>query len=356
MISRIPIRNIYYLLCYAWNRLEEDEPVDVNTLDGADTVNLLAQLLVALTHNAVRRGLNRDYLTRHEELAGVRGRLLVAESSRKLLFNHGRAACAFDELDHNNLPNRILKASLETLHDAETITGENKIGIATVVRELNGIDAADLRPALFRRVRLHRSNSHYGMLLSICELAYDCLLPERGDGVHRFRNFVEDHALMAAIYEEFVRNFYSAHAPRYGYAKVSAPVINWVATSSDDPSADVLPRMETDIVLDGPRKIIIDCKFYHEALLTRFDQKRLNPGNLYQIYAYVKNQSVVPGWEDVEGLLLYPTVQADFAVGYDMGGNRVRAATVDLAQPWPQIRNRLLEHIAPAGDLRRAYH
>jgi len=346
VISRIPVANLYYLLCYAWNRLPEDTPVDVKGLNGVDTVNLLAQLLVTLTRQALRRGLNRDYLSRTEDLVGVRGRLLIAESKRRLLFEHGRAACLFDELSHDNLPNQILKQSLETLHGAETITRENKIDIGLVLRELRGIEPIDLHPSMFRRVRLHRSNAHYGMILSVCELAFDCLLPERGECGHRFKSFVEDHDLMAAIYEEFVKNFYAAHSPALGYARVGAPVIDWVAVPTDAASVDALPRMETDVVLSGPRRqIIIDCKFYHHALVQRFDKKKLSPGHLYQILAYVQNQSAVPGWGAVEGLLLYPTTDGDFVFDYTIQGRRIRAATVDLSQPWTAIRDRLLEHI-----------
>jgi 5-methylcytosine-specific restriction enzyme subunit McrC len=343
VITRIPIANLYYLLCYAWNRLEDDELVDVGQLEGTDSVNLLAQLLTALARQALRRGLNRDYLGRREDVACLRGRVLLAESSRRLLLQHGRAACEFDELDHNNLPNQILLATLLNLRDADSISADNRDALSALIRELRTIEPADLQSGLFRRVRLHRSNAHYGLLLAVCELAYDCVMPEPGAGPHRLRGFVEDHRLLAKVYENFVHNFYAAHAPDHGYAGVGAPKVKWAAVPADPASAALLPSMNTDVVLRGAeRRIIIDCKFHHEALAGRFERDTLISANLYQIFTYVKNQRHAAGWEKCEGLLLYPAVADDFVADYDMDGNRIRAATLDLAQSCDQIRDRLL--------------
>jgi len=38
----IPIQNVYYLLCYAWDRLEERDIVNVDADGSADVLNLLA--------------------------------------------------------------------------------------------------------------------------------------------------------------------------------------------------------------------------------------------------------------------------------------------------------------------------
>jgi 5-methylcytosine-specific restriction enzyme subunit McrC len=152
---------------------------------------------------------------------------------------------------------------------------------------------------------------------------------------------------MAGIYEEFVRNFYRTHAADYGYTSVGARAVKWVATFEEASSEEFLPAMLTDVVLTSPsRKIILDCKFYRNALNERFGREKLDSSNLYQIYAYVKNQRNVPGWEACEGVLLYPTVDADFTHAYNMDGNRILAATVDLSQSWTTIRDRLLKLIS----------
>src|SRR6202789_3313494 len=104
--SAIPITNIYYLLCYAWDVLEEkDALADVNTLDSTDLIDLFARVLVNGTRRLIRRGLDRGYLPREDEILGVRGKLLVTQTLRHNLLRHGRAACAWDELEYDTLPN-----------------------------------------------------------------------------------------------------------------------------------------------------------------------------------------------------------------------------------------------------------
>lgn len=350
MITKIPIRNLYYLLSYAWGQLVEDEPAEVSGLSGADSAELLARVLVAGMRQAMRHGLNRDYLPHCEAMAGVRGRLRIADSAKRSLLQRGRAVCDYDELDHNNLTNRIIKTTLGNLRDAESMrqTGRDfRNEIASVLARWRDIGRVELRPALFRRIRLHRGNAHYGMLLAVCELAFDCLMPEQGDGVQRFKDFVQDRKIMARIYENFVRNFYDSHARRIGYSKIHAPKIDWFGTHENEASAAALPEMRTDIMLESPfRKIIVDCKFYENAYSDHFDEKKLHAGNLYQIFAYVKNQGAVPGWDACEGLLLYPTVSEEFHHVYNMSGNRIVAATVNLDRDWKDIHSRLLELIS----------
>ena len=52
----------------------------------------------------------------------------------------------------------------------------------------------------------------------------------------------------------------------------------------------MLPRMITDVTVAWPdRKLILDCKYYQEALVSRFDALRFRCGNLYQLNPYLTN-------------------------------------------------------------------
>ena len=42
---RIPIQNLYYLLCYAWNRLPQGKLVDVSGVPATELANLFAHVL-----------------------------------------------------------------------------------------------------------------------------------------------------------------------------------------------------------------------------------------------------------------------------------------------------------------------
>src|SRR5438876_2731190 len=107
--SPIPIQNIYYLLCYAWNRLAEGDVVDVSRLASNKLADLFAVVLLGGVSHVMRRGLDRNYIPREDVLAGIRGHVDVAESARRLYLAHGRALCRFDEFMTNTLPNQIIK-------------------------------------------------------------------------------------------------------------------------------------------------------------------------------------------------------------------------------------------------------
>ncbi|MFO7891762.1 MAG: restriction endonuclease, partial [bacterium] len=70
--------------------------------------------------------------------------------------------------------------------------------------------------------------------------------------------------------------------------------------------------METDISLrSSTRKIIIDTKYYKEALKGNFNTEKVLSGHLYQLFSYIENQKKPddPLTQNCEGILLYPTVK-----------------------------------------------
>ncbi|MBN2439660.1 MAG: hypothetical protein JXL20_13790 [Deltaproteobacteria bacterium] len=54
--GKIPIQNIYYLLCYAWNRLEERDIVDVTGIDSTNLADLFAKVLIGGVGHLFKRG------------------------------------------------------------------------------------------------------------------------------------------------------------------------------------------------------------------------------------------------------------------------------------------------------------
>jgi 5-methylcytosine-specific restriction enzyme subunit McrC len=147
---------------------------------------------------------------------------------------------------------------------------------------------------------------------------------------------------MARLFERFVLNFFKKEQRTY---KVGAIVLPWRETTASDEAAQFLPQMHTDTLLrSATRLLIIDAKYYLDALLTtRFGKRVVRPAHLYQIFAYVQNcirasASAPPA----EGILLYPTVDKPVNLNYEIHGHPIRIVTLNLNQPWQQIRTDLL--------------
>ena len=68
-------------------------------------------------------------------------------------------------------------------------------------------------------------------LLKICEIIYENLLISEDPGMSKFRDFLRDERKMAAVFENFVRNFYRLEVPE---CKVKSEVISWDATPLGD--------------------------------------------------------------------------------------------------------------------------
>jgi 5-methylcytosine-specific restriction enzyme subunit McrC len=146
---------------------------------------------------------------------------------------------------------------------------------------------------------------------------------------------------MAAVFEEFVRNFYRVEQQRYSVEPLS---IQWDATPLTSSAVGQLPNMRVDVFLrSADRRIIIDTKYYASALQTYHGTESFHSGNLYQIFSYLKNAAAKdPRFGDVEGMLVYPEVQHSLDASFLIQGHPVRVATLDLTQPWPSIADRLL--------------
>lgn len=89
--------------------------------------------------------------------------------------------------------------------------------------------------------------------------------------------------------------------------------------------------------------MIIDTKYYAEALQDWRGKKSLRSENLYQLFSYLKNAEAKRGeYRDAEGVLLYPAVGEKIAFEAVIQGHLVRVCTVNLDQDWRGVRGDLL--------------
>ena len=111
--KKIPIANIYYLLCYAWEHVEESDVVRLDEVGELERVHdLLGKVLAEGTFRLIRSGIDRGYREVSEDIAGIRGKIDVGETVKRALRSRGQVACTFEEMSHDVLHNRILRSTL----------------------------------------------------------------------------------------------------------------------------------------------------------------------------------------------------------------------------------------------------
>lgn len=94
MTPAIPIENIYYLYCYAWNRFEEAQSIPIGGSESPDLPNLLAKVLLHGVRGLLRRGLDRGYRDHTDEIATVRGRIELGASMQLQARSVRRLVCS----------------------------------------------------------------------------------------------------------------------------------------------------------------------------------------------------------------------------------------------------------------------
>lgn len=345
MAAEIPIRNIYYLLCYAWNRLAEGELVDVSGIDTNELADLFATVLINGVNHTLRRGLDRDYESHEAELSTIRGRIDVTMTTRRMLVAHGKAHCHFDEFTVNTLPNRILKSTLRFLANVPSLDKSLRKKLLKLYRDLHDIEDIPLNKFVFRGIQLNSNNRFYRFLLNICEMVQSAWLLDEQSGKYKFRDFIRDDRAMARLYENFILNFYKAELNGF---EVKKEKLKWNASSETDPNLKYLPSMETDIsIRDENRTLIIDAKYYSQTLQSYYEKESIHSSNIYQIMAYLNNlKNREETDENIEGMLLYPVVDKKLRETYNMDGHKIHICTLDLSRDWQDIRTELLEIVS----------
>lgn len=348
MSKPIPVQNLYYLLSYAWNdKLRTGDLDKITDEQCPDLANFFAQVLGQAVHQLIRRGLDRNYVTHHELTPQLKGRIDFAASAKRQTWIQGRMHCSYDDLSHDVLHNQIIHSTLRLLIVSKTLKKENRTLLHDQLDWFKHVTLIRVTPRTFRRVQLHRNNRSYQFILHLCELVYASLLPEhQNNGDRQFKRIEENEQVMPYIFEQFILAFAKRHYPE---ASIGRPYIQWLADYHTEGTSSLLPRMETDVIIDWPeRKLIIDCKYYKQAFTKRQyggqdspEVEKFKTNNLYQIFAYLVNKREEAGWEHVEGMLLYPTTTDDFRHDFSLAGNRVQAASIDLNQNWKTIETNL---------------
>lgn len=342
----IPILNIYYMLIYAWNVLDEADCLQLQVQDCTQLVDLFARVLHSGAESILRRGLDRGYITRSDHLSGVKGKLDLGATLKKNTMACAQAVCEYDDLSYDVLHNRILATTMRRLLTVRDLDPDISDQLYTTCYRMHQVRDVELSSRTFRAVQLYRNNRQYRLLMDVCHLICRSGLVTEAAGEAEFRDFIRDERRMRVVFERFVRNFYRKH--NTGFSVVGNR-LTWAGLQGDRQSLDLVPEMRTDTRLKSKDKlIVIETKFVPRVLQKGLTRETLRSAHLYQLFAYVTNISkhiTLP----IEGILLYPVVDTSYDLRFRMSGNAYRVYALDLERPWQDIEHELLSLTATTG-------
>lgn len=335
-VKQTVIKNIYYMLTYAFRVLRQKNYDKVASESFDHIYDLFATILVKGVNKQVKQGLYKEYVVHQDNLSTVRGKINIRDTISNKLQRKQLIACEYDELTENNLLNQIIKTTILLLLSEESVKDQSKIHLKRLLLHFSEVSMINPKEISWHSIQYQKNNETYEMLMNICYFIIDNLLLTTAQGSYKSPMFSEEN--MNLLFERFVLNYYKEH---YKDINVYAPYIKWNIDQESDQLDEVyLPRMETDIVLETNNKsLIIDTKFYSEPM-TKND--KLQSHNLYQIFSYVKNMDT-RGTGTVSGMLLYAQTERDIYPDfmYRLDGNLISARTLNLNQNFEAIKEQL---------------
>ena len=336
----IPIQNVYYMLSYAFQVLNEQGYKNIATEQFHNTAELMAAILEKGIAVQLKRGLGKEYIPQTEALSSLRGKINIAESIKTQSMLRKQLICTYDEFSVNSTINRIIKSTVELLLRS-TISKQRKKNLMKLLVYFDEVDFIDLHTVNWN-VQYNRNNQTYRMLISICYLVVRGLLQTRSDGSTKLMDFLDEQR-MCRLYEKFILEYYRKEYKNQITANASQ--IPW---QLDNEENSMLLVMQSDIMLRcDDRVLIIDAKYYEHSTQVQFDKHTLHSGNLYQIFTYVKNKEYELRDRDhkVSGMLLYAKTDEEIYPDnvYQMSGNQITVRTLDLNQPFAEIAGQLDE-------------
>ena len=335
-----PVKNVYYMLAYAFRALESQGFADLATEDFDNTADLLAAILARGIRMQVRRGLAHAYMPIEEIATSPRGKIDVGTTVKRATTATRRLTCIHDEFTVNASLNRIIKTT-GLLLLREPIAREQARDLRRALAFLGEVKPLEPRHMDWRQ-RYDRGTATYRMLVGVCRMAVEGSLQSDEPGKSRLERF-SDGRQMSALYERFLLEYF-----RREHGDVVDAAASYVPWALDCGEKGMLPVMRTDMTLRGKgiakgRTLIIDAKYYSRNTRLRFGRHTVHSNNLYQMFTYVKNEDerqVRMGEpHEVSGLVLYAKTDDEVQPEglWSMSGNSIGMGTVDLGAEFPAI-------------------
>lgn len=332
------IRNIYYMMAYAFRTIDiaeykwlQAEPFD-NLLD------LLAAILSTGLSTQRRKGFEKEYETKEDDLQRIAGRIDIRKTAALKMSKRLGAHCVFDERTENTYKNRILKTTAWHLLRSDEVAKPRKQALKRSLLMMQDIESLDPLRIEWGSLRYHRNNRSYQLLMNVCYMVLHELLPRNQHGNVKLASMIDKDKLNK-LYEGFILEYFRKHHPQL---KPHAPEIKR-DIEGDEPW--FLPKMKTDVTLTSEsQQLIIDAKCYGTILGSNFGKLSISSGNTYQIFSYVMHASrEFDG--DVAGMLLYAQTKDEplFDEQWTDMGHRYHLRTLDLDNDFEQIAKQLDE-------------
>jgi 5-methylcytosine-specific restriction enzyme subunit McrC len=337
--------NLLFLLSYT-RKLDITEPeISRLTQRRAPFSEILYWIFARRLWDAVRRELLRGYVTVEERLGVLKGRWLVATTARRSDgWRRDHFDVTYDEFTEDNLPNRLLNATVLRLSRWATWV-ETRSNLAQLRSALAEVEDITPQPQDFseaaRWMQRHRRRAGEGRLyrplLEMARMFWAGEGPQPSRGRLDAFSFMFD---MNSLFEEFVAEFIRRELrdvwEKRGWEFRTQSATRCLCTEAGQNHFWLIPDIRFEAT-KGQTQLIIDTKY--KLLDGESATSGVAETDAYQMFAYKER------YQCPRVVLLYP--QATKTIARDFGTDTeprpwLEVRTVDLWRDFSKQSNRKL--------------
>ena len=363
-IEETKVRNLYYLLAYAFNdeKIYFEDNKKFGTEKMSNIYDLFSVVLFIRLKDLLKQGMYNEYVEYNEKLTYIKGRVDILNTIRtQSLKTKNKVICDFEEYSSNNIINKTIKTTIRYLLNCD-ILKENRIRLRKLYHVFENVECYnDARQINWNEIKFNKLNNQYKVIIKMCEYVLNTLIINKEKDDEEFSKIGDDQEYHK-LFEKFVRNYLRKYFLEYRKSTVNSfdirsKKMKW-DIDEEEKDAKYIPKMYTDITISNrlkPEKVkIIDTKFYSQILTNKgmngTDAHRISKDNWYQLFAYVMNEKwhlekiINKGTNNknisVSGMLLYASTKEEFK-NFDVKvhGNKMEVCVIDFTQEFGDPKN-----------------
>lgn len=344
-------QNLLYMLSVAQRVPLHERELASLAVQKLPLLEALALIFVEKLFEELRKGIDRTYVRREENLPFFKGKLLISRHLQLNVARQERSYVAFDEFLPDTWLNRILKtACRRLLAMVDSARVQQRLREALVL--LGGVSDMDIRDHHFGQVHLNRNTQRFEVLLNFARLVLLGSAPAPAWGALPTFSLLFP---MEVLFEQFVARYLKRHALDFGLRQESIHIQaarrrKWLLES---PQGRGRFRLKPDVVVDGEDRrpgVILDTKW--KRLLRDVEDVRngVSQADLYQLYAYANRYGCG------DNVLLFPRVEGVSPKRYTVPdtGARLRIEFVDVSRDLRRNQDAFKADLAAALDVGRS--
>jgi len=318
---KVSINNLFGMIDYAYNLKIKLPQGSIQCQSLQESYERLANILAQKILERCRKGLYRDYLSKTEKLAYIRGRVDLRSALQKPW--DVKLKCHYNEQTGDIEDNQILASTLFIIGRSGLCRESVSSTVRKAFHALQGF--VPLKPftseACIDR-NYHRLNQDYQLLHALCRFFLDNTGPSHETGDREMLPFLID---MANLYEQFVAEWLKANTPKGFFVKQQHRVTH------DQNYFDRIDLLLCDIPTSKVQ-YVLDTKYKSPDKVANND--------IHQIVAYAK------ALKCQNAILIYPqNLQQPLDIKYD--DIRVRSLTFSLNSDLHEAGKTFLTSLLP---------